>query len=89
MLKAHLSAIEKAILCQSAIQATAGHSLHKGSPREIFIKSFLQCHNENVSFGTGEIIDSSSKPGEHRNQIDTRRALHQTPNNPQTPDTPK
>lgn len=71
MLKAHLAAIEKSIICKAEIQANVGHSLHKGTPRELFIKEFLSSHSsETVSFGTGEIIDADSRPSEKRNQID-------------------
>lgn len=45
--------------------------MHKGTPREAFIRQFLQGHlSERVAIGTGEIIDASSKPGQQRNQID-------------------
>lgn len=45
--------------------------LHKGTPREAFIKEFLEDHlNSTVAIGTGEIIDSRSKPGDRRNQFD-------------------
>jgi hypothetical protein len=45
--------------------------LHKGTPREAFIREFLEGHlPENVAIGTGEIIDSTSKPNSPRNQFD-------------------
>ena len=71
MLKTHLDAIEKKLSAQAVIQESTGHNLHKGTPREFFIKEFLQSHlPENVSIGTGEIIDSSSRPAQKRNQFD-------------------
>lgn len=71
MLKAHMNAIENHLLAISSIPANSGHSLHKGTPREAFIKEFLELQlSETVSSGTGEIIDSNSKPGESRNQFD-------------------
>jgi len=63
MLKAHLDAVEATLLATSKIPANAGHSLHKGTPREAFIKKFLEGHlSERVAVGTGEIIDCSSNP---------------------------
>lgn len=71
MLKAHMDAKEKALVAISRIPANSGHPLHKGTPREAFIKEFLVSHlPENVAIGTGEIIDASSRPGEPRNQFD-------------------
>jgi hypothetical protein len=71
MLKSHIDAVEGVILETSKIPANTGHSLHKGTPRETFIRKFLQEHlSERVAVGTGEIIDANSKPGEKRNQID-------------------
>lgn len=63
MLKAHLEAVEASLLATSRIPANAGHSLHKGTPREAFIKEFLEGHlSERVAVGTGEIIDCNSMP---------------------------
>lgn len=71
MLKSHLDAVERQLLQISQIPANSGHTLHKGTPREAFIKEFLTNHlSERVAIGTGEIIDANSKPGERRNQID-------------------
>jgi len=71
MIHAHFAAIENALIANSKIQENSGHSLHKGTPREIFIKNFLSSHlGETVSFGTGEIIDCKSAPKESRNQFD-------------------
>lgn len=71
MLNSHMNAIENALIAISKIPANSGHSLHKGTPREAFIKEFLQSHlPENVAIGTGEIIDASSKPNVQRNQFD-------------------
>jgi hypothetical protein len=66
-----MDAIEKQLIATSKIPANSGHSLHKGTPREAFIKQFLQSHlPETVSIGTGEIIDNQSLPGQQRNQFD-------------------
>jgi hypothetical protein len=71
MLKTHIDAVEGSLLEISKIPANSGHSLHKGTPREAFIRTFLQGHlSERVAVGTGEIIDADSKPREQRNQID-------------------
>ncbi len=66
-----MAAVEKAILATSQVPAGAGHSLHKGTPRESFIKQFLEDHlAETLAIGQGEIISSESKPGDPRNQFD-------------------
>jgi hypothetical protein len=71
VLKAHLDVVEENLLQIAKTPANSGHSLHKGTPREAFIKEFLVDHlSERVAIGTGEIIDANSKPGEQRNQID-------------------
>ncbi|AZR35191.1 DUF6602 domain-containing protein [Xanthomonas vasicola] len=71
MLKSHMDARENALVAISRIPANSGHSLHKGTPREAFIREFLQSHlPENVAIGTGEIIDANSQPGAQRNQFD-------------------
>ena len=71
MLKAHLDAIEDRLIATSRIPANAGHPLHRGTPRESFIKEFLQGHiSTRVSIGTGEIIDARSIPRQPRNQFD-------------------
>ncbi len=71
MLITHINQIESNLLHISKIPENSGHSLHKGTPREAFIKKILKTHlSEHIGFGTGEIIDSNSQPGENRNQID-------------------
>lgn len=71
MLVSHMKAVEDHLLAISRIPANSGHSLHKGTPREAFIREFLEKHlNSTVQIGTGEIIDSRSKPNEKRNQFD-------------------
>lgn len=66
-----MNAVESHLLAISRIPANSGHSLHKGTPREAFIREFLEAHlNTTVSVGTGEIIDAKSKPSEKRNQFD-------------------
>jgi hypothetical protein len=71
MLVTHINTVENHLLSISRIPANSGHSLHKGTPREAFIKEFLQKHlNSDVAIGTGEIIDYRSKPSAPRNQFD-------------------
>lgn len=71
MLLSHMKAVEEHLIAISKIPANSGHSLHKGTPREAFIREFLEKHlNSTVQIGTGEIIDSRSKPNERRNQFD-------------------
>ncbi|MGD8780132.1 MAG: hypothetical protein PVH88_14355 [Ignavibacteria bacterium] len=71
LLKAHFNAIEESLLCEAKISANAGHNINIGTPREIFIKKFLNQHlPKTVSIGSGEIIDANSYPGEKRNQVD-------------------
>ncbi|MGB8644207.1 MAG: DUF6602 domain-containing protein [Anaerolineae bacterium] len=71
MLKSHMDAKENVLVAISRVPANAGHSLHKGTPREAFIREFLESHlSENVAIGTGEIIDASSLPNVQRNQFD-------------------
>jgi len=71
MLFTHFKASEEHLLAISRIPANSGHPLHKGTPREAFIKEFLENHlSSNVAIGSGEIIDCKSKPAEPRNQFD-------------------
>jgi hypothetical protein len=71
MLKAHLDAHEALLAAFAKVQSHAGHTIHKGSPRELFVREFLHDHLPPiVSIGTGEVIDAASKPGEPRNQHD-------------------
>ncbi len=71
MLKSHMDAVENHLVSISQIPANSGHTLHRGTPREAFIKEFLENHlSANVAIGTGEIIDSNSQPRTQRNQYD-------------------
>lgn len=71
MLKSHMDAVETSLIHISQIPANAGHTLHRGTPREAFIKEFLAGHlSSNVAIGTGEIIDANSQPRSSRNQFD-------------------
>ncbi len=75
MLKAHMDAVENTLLATSKIPANSGHVLHKGTPRESFIRQFLETHlSERVAIGSGEIIDCHSQPNPpqtmQRNQFD-------------------
>ncbi|MEN6429002.1 MAG: DUF6602 domain-containing protein [Phycisphaerales bacterium] len=71
MLRTNFDAVERSIIAQSGIVSSAGHTLHRGYPREHFIKSFLETHvGARAAIGTGEIISADSRPRESRNQID-------------------
>lgn len=71
MLGSHLNALEVMLAAQSVIASNTGHPLHKGTPREVFLRDFLQNHlPATVAVGSGEIIDANSKPNEPRNQFD-------------------
>jgi hypothetical protein len=80
MLKSHFDAVENALLARSKIVAQAGHTLHKGTPREAFVSEFLKTHlSERLAIGSGEIIDANSRPGQPRNQIDLLLYRHEYP----------
>ena len=71
MLKAHMNAVERSLVNISKVPSNAGHTLHKGTPREAFIKEFLEGHlSSDVAIGAGEIIDASPAPRSQRNQFD-------------------
>lgn len=71
ILRSHFNAIENSLIAIGQIPANSGHPLHKGTPREAFIKEFLTKHiSETVAIGTGEIIHYSSTTDEIRNQLD-------------------
>jgi hypothetical protein len=71
MLKSHLDAVEAQLSAISQIPANAGHTLHRGTPREAFIREFLENHlSAKLAVGTGEIIDANSLPRQPRNQFD-------------------
>lgn len=71
MLKDHMNERENVLVAISKIPSNSGHSLHKGTPREAFIREFLENHlPQNIAIGTGEIIDADSKPNQQRNQFD-------------------
>ena len=66
-----MDAVEGALVHTSQVPANAGHTLHRGTPREAFIKQFLESHlSANVAIGSGEIIDAASAPRTTRNQFD-------------------
>ena len=66
-----MDAAENHLLSISKVPANSGHSLHKGTPREAFIREYLEGHlSSNVAIGTGEIIDANSLSGQARNQYD-------------------
>jgi hypothetical protein len=71
LLKTHLDAVENQLLATSKIPASAGHTLHRGTPRETFIRDFLTNHlSAKLAVGTGEIVDANSLPRQPRNQFD-------------------
>lgn len=71
MLQQHINDVETLLLQTSQIPANAGHTLHRGTPREAFIREFLESHlTELIGIGSGEIIDCNSQPRQPRNQID-------------------
>ena len=71
ILHQHLNNCEESILAQAKIPGISGHSLHKGTPREIFVKEFLAEHLPlDFALGTGEVIDYRTEAGGKRNQID-------------------
>lgn len=77
----HFTAYEKTLLAKREIQNSVGHSLHKGTPRESFVKEFLMEHiRADISIGSGEIIDFLSKPSAGRNQFDIVVHLPSFPN---------
>lgn len=80
MLRTHLQNCEKALLGAYKLASSAGHTLHKGDSREMFIKHFL---SENlpraVEIGNGEIIGAKSRPNESRNQYDIIIAQQEYP----------
>ena len=71
ILHQHLNNCEESLLTQASIPGVSGHSLHKGTPREVFIKEFLGEHLPlDFSIGTGEIIDHRTEAAGMRNQFD-------------------
>lgn len=72
MLKTHMDLRESVLLEQFNASGVAGHSLNKGTPREIFIHEFLEQHlSSTVHIGRGgEIMNAASVAGETRNQHD-------------------
>jgi hypothetical protein len=71
ILEDHFNAIEKLLICQAEISGNSGHSLHKGTPREAFVREFLYNHlPETIAFGTGEVFDLNTKSENSRNQND-------------------
>lgn len=67
----HFENSERHLTELAKIPAITGHTLHKGTPREAFIRDFLGGHlGDNLGIGTGEIIDSKSDIGAMRHQHD-------------------
>ena len=66
-----MDSVDNSLIQTSYRPANSGHPVHRGTPREVFIKTFLQGHlSANVAIGTGEIIDANSQPRGPRNQFD-------------------
>ncbi len=71
MLPTIFSSIERTIVAQGKSVAAAGHSIHKGTPREVFVRDFLSGHlPARTRIGSGEVVDCNSRPGVIRNQHD-------------------
>lgn len=75
MLYSHLNAVEQVLLKKSELAKNAGHPVLRGSPREWFIKEFLEGHlPSTLEIGQGEIINAYSEPhpspDHYRNQVD-------------------
>ena len=71
MLLTHFNQIEDELLTAAHRPSSSGHSLHKGTPRESFVRNYLESHLCSLlAIGSSELIDSSSRPGESRPQID-------------------
>ena len=71
MLTTHLNNSETLLLCQAQIPSIGGHSLHLGTPREVFVREFLESHlPSDLAIGSGEIIDRDSTPAASRHQHD-------------------
>ncbi|MFL5346929.1 MAG: DUF6602 domain-containing protein [Hyalangium sp.] len=66
-----MAAMEQHLIASGRIPASTGHTIHKGTPRETFIREYLQNHlSERLAIGSGEVIDADSQPGQARPQID-------------------
>ncbi|QRK06740.1 hypothetical protein JQX13_42840 [Archangium violaceum] len=66
-----MAEMERHLIASGRIPASTGHSIHKGTPRETFVREYLQNHlSERLAIGSGEIIDANSQPGQPRPQID-------------------
>lgn len=71
MLQQHIHNCEKLLLEAYEIASIAGHNVHKGDSREMFVKDFLKDNlPQAVSIGAGEVIDHKSRPSDNRNQMD-------------------
>ena len=71
LLEEHFERLRENLLNDFELSNSYGHTVNKGTAREIFIKNFLSTHlAQTVEVGSGEIIDSNSKRNEVRNQLD-------------------
>ncbi|WP_201800938.1 DUF6602 domain-containing protein [Myxococcus xanthus] len=71
MLRTHMEHMERHLISQGRIPSTTGHTIHKGTPRETFVKDYLTGHlSSRLAIGSGEVIDANSRPGEPRPQFD-------------------
>jgi len=71
MLITHFSYLENELLAIAERPRSSGHSIHKGTPRESFVQTYLESHlSPLLGIGSGEVIDCSSRPGDQRPQVD-------------------
>lgn len=67
----HMAAVEDQLLATARIPANTGHPLHKGTPREAFVREFLEHHlPSTLAIGTGELVDHASTAHDPRRQHD-------------------
>ncbi|WP_036139932.1 DUF6602 domain-containing protein [Luteibacter sp. 9135] len=69
--KSYFDASETTLIGQYGLSAHAGHGGNIGSPREAFVRSFLEKNvGKSVTVGQGEIIDAFSTKTQQRKQQD-------------------
>lgn len=71
MLMTHFNQLEDELLAVAQRPASSGHAIHKGTPRESFVRTYLESHLSSLlAIGSGEVIDCNSQPGDSRPQVD-------------------
>lgn len=71
VLRDHFRFVQDALVARSRIPETSGHPVHKGTPREVFVREFLGDHvARSLEIGSGEIINERSLSGVPRPQHD-------------------